>query len=82
MVAVLDSVGVDMDLDSDSDSDTAREIKYAYAQGLPVYGLRVDFRMLGIEEGIEFDDRAICGAVYGSGGAAGAVGEGLGECGG
>lgn len=34
----------------------------------------------GLKEDIEFDDRAICGAVYGSGGAAGAVGEGLGGC--
>jgi len=41
VVAVLDGVDVD--------SGTAWEIGYAYAQGLPVYGLRTDFRTLGIE---------------------------------
>ncbi|MCL7414287.1 MAG: nucleoside 2-deoxyribosyltransferase [ANME-2 cluster archaeon] len=41
MVAVLDGVDVD--------SGTAWEIGYAYARGLPVYGLRTDFRTLGIE---------------------------------
>lgn len=41
LVAVLDGVDVD--------SGTAWEIGYAYARGLPVYGLRTDFRTLGIE---------------------------------
>ena len=41
MVAVLDGVDVD--------SGTAWEIGYAYARGLPVYGMRTDFRTLGIE---------------------------------
>ncbi|MCL7414705.1 MAG: nucleoside 2-deoxyribosyltransferase [ANME-2 cluster archaeon] len=41
MVAVLDGVDVD--------SGTAWEIGYAHARGLPVYGLRTDFRTLGIE---------------------------------
>ena len=41
MVAVLDGVDVD--------SGTAWEIGYAYARGLPVYGLRTDFQTPGIE---------------------------------
>jgi len=41
LVAVLDGVDVD--------SGTAWEIGYAYALGKPVYGLRTDFRTLGIE---------------------------------
>ena len=41
LVAVLDGV--------DIDSGTAWEIGYAYAQGKPVFGLRTDFRTLGIE---------------------------------
>ncbi|MCG7848575.1 MAG: nucleoside 2-deoxyribosyltransferase, partial [ANME-2 cluster archaeon] len=41
VVAVLDGVDVD--------SGTAWEIGYAYARGLPVYGLRTDFRTMGIE---------------------------------
>ena len=43
MVMVLDSVGVDLDL------GTTREIGYVHAQGLTGYGLRADFRTLGIE---------------------------------
>ena len=41
LVAVLDGVDVD--------SGTAWEIGYAHAVGKPVYGLRTDFRTLGIE---------------------------------
>jgi nucleoside 2-deoxyribosyltransferase len=41
LVAVLDGVDVD--------SGTAWEIGYAYAKGKPVFGLRTDFRTLGIE---------------------------------
>ncbi len=41
MVAVLDG--------ADVDSGTAWEIGYAYATGKPVFGLRTDFRTLGIE---------------------------------
>ena len=41
LVAVLDGVDVD--------SGTAWEIGYAHALGKPVYGLRTDFRTLGIE---------------------------------
>ena len=41
MVTVLDSVDVD--------SGTAWDIRYAYARGLPVYGLRTDFQTPGIE---------------------------------
>ena len=33
----------------DVDSGTVWEIGYAYAHGLIVYGLRTDFRILGIE---------------------------------
>ena len=33
----------------DVDSGTAWEIGYAYAKGKPVFGLRTDFRTLGIE---------------------------------
>ncbi len=41
IVAVLDGVDVD--------SGTAWEIGYAYSKGKPVFGLRTDFRTLGIE---------------------------------
>jgi len=41
LVAVLDGVDVD--------SGTAWEIGYAHALDKPVYGLRTDFRTLGIE---------------------------------
>ena len=41
MVAVLDGVDVD--------SGTAWEVGYAYSKGKPVFGLRTDFRTLGIE---------------------------------
>jgi len=41
LVAVLDGVDVD--------SGTAWEIGYAHALGKPVYGLRTDFRTLGVE---------------------------------
>jgi len=41
MIAVLDG--------ADVDSGTAWEIGYAHALGKPVYGLRTDFRTLGIE---------------------------------
>ena len=41
LVAVLDGVDVD--------SGTAWEIGYTHAVGKPVYGLRTDFRTLGIE---------------------------------
>ena len=41
LVAVLDG--------ADVDSGTAWEIGYAHALGKPVYGLRTDFRTLGIE---------------------------------
>lgn len=41
-VAVLDGVDVD--------SGTAGEIGFAYGLGLPVYGLRTDFRMSGDNE--------------------------------
>jgi nucleoside 2-deoxyribosyltransferase len=41
MVAVLDG--------ADVDSGTAWEIGYAYSKGMPVFGLRTDFRTLGIE---------------------------------
>lgn len=42
IVAVLDG-GADMD------SGTAWEIGYAYAKGMPILGLRTDFRTLGDE---------------------------------
>lgn len=41
IVAVLDG--------TDVDSGTAWEIGYAYALGKPIFGLRTDFRTLGIE---------------------------------
>lgn len=41
MVAVLDG--------ADIDSGTAWEIGYAYSKGIPVFGLRTDFRTLGDE---------------------------------
>ncbi len=41
LVAVLDG--------TDVDSGTAWEIGYAHARGKPVFGLRTDFRTLGIE---------------------------------
>ncbi len=41
LVAVVDG--------TDVDSGTAWEIGYAYARGKPVFGLRTDFRTLGIE---------------------------------
>ncbi len=43
MVVMLDCVGADLDL------GTAREIGYDNAQVLSVYGLRAEFRTLGIE---------------------------------
>ena len=41
LVAVVDG--------TDVDSGTAWEIGYAYARGKPIFGLRTDFRTLGIE---------------------------------
>ncbi len=41
IVAVIDG--------TDVDSGTAWEIGYAFARGIPVLGLRTDFRTLGIE---------------------------------
>ena len=41
IVAVIDG--------TDVDSGTAWEIGYAFASGIPVFGLRTDFRTLGIE---------------------------------
>ncbi len=41
VVAVIDG--------TDVDSGTAWEIGYAFANGIPVVGLRTDFRTLGIE---------------------------------
>lgn len=41
--AILDGVDVD--------SGTASEIGFAYALGMPVYGLRTDFRLAGDNEG-------------------------------
>ncbi len=41
VVAVIDG--------TDVDSGTAWEIGYAFAKGKPVFGLRTDFRTLGIE---------------------------------
>jgi nucleoside 2-deoxyribosyltransferase len=41
LIAVIDGV--------DIDSGTAWEIGYAYAREKPVFGLRTDFRTLGIE---------------------------------
>ncbi len=41
IVAVIDG--------TDVDSGTAWEIGYAFARGIPVFGLRTDFRSLGIE---------------------------------
>ena len=42
VVAILDG-------GSDVDSGTAWEIGYAWARGIPIVGLRTDFRTLGIE---------------------------------
>jgi nucleoside 2-deoxyribosyltransferase len=41
LVAVIDG--------ADVDSGTAWEIGYAFAKGKPIFGLRTDFRSLGIE---------------------------------
>lgn len=41
IVAVIDG--------ADADSGTAWEIGYAFSKGKPVFGLRTDFRTLGIE---------------------------------
>lgn len=42
VIAILDG--------SDADSGTAWEMGYAFAKGIPVYGLRTDFRMVGKSE--------------------------------
>ena len=55
VVAILDG--------SDVDSGTAWECGYAYAKGKPIFGLRTDVRIYGVEERINLMVQVPCGVL-------------------